>query len=545
MLEKINKIYKELTYNDLNGTSIAVSVLLIFIFIGLITYFYIQINIKLLRKDWPLKRCNPFFMPFAGLIMPQKTQSAWEYTEANFSYCSMSILNKLATMSTIPIHLMETAILEMENLILEAIYAIIRLINLIKKLISELMQSLFNKLQNIFIIQLQNSLIMGDIMHRISGMMTTQYYVAISMWNTFGSAMNTMWMHIMTFFSILFAAEYSVALPVAIMVGIAMGLFPIPFIGPGIAAALIGVATTLATIGVAALIVTIVISVLSMWIGPLINLAFNTHTPLLVPGDPTFFWRKAKLPPHFHCFAQNTIIPTLHKGDIPIQSLTPGTILSDKSIVTATMILDSTNETIYHLDKTIVTGFHKVLYKKQWIYVKNHPDAISLPNLNTPVYCFNTTNKIIKLHNTIYSDWDDLEERDLKTINEACESDIYEPLVFENIHKYLEVGFHPDTKLQMEDGTYKKIENIQLGEKLYNREKITGCVVIQGDIPLYVHENNIIGTANVSVNRNDLVKERYVGTIERIYHVLTNTGTLIIDHRLWNDYNAGIERFFE
>ena len=51
MLEQINNIYKQLTYNDLNGGSIVVSVLLAIIFIGLITYFFIQINflLKLLK----------------------------------------------------------------------------------------------------------------------------------------------------------------------------------------------------------------------------------------------------------------------------------------------------------------------------------------------------------------------------------------------------------------------------------------------------------------------------------------------------------------
>ena len=246
------------------------------------------------------------------------------------------------------------------------------------------------------------------------------------------------------------------------------------------------------------------------------------------------------------CFAKNTIIPTLHKGATPIQFLTPGTILSDQSIVTATMILDSTHETFYLLDKTIVTGSHKVLHQKKWIKVKDHPDTISLPHLNEPVYCFNTTNKIIKLHNTIYSDWDDLEERDLVILNKACSPYLYEPLVFENIHKHLEVGFHPDTRLQMEDGTYKKIKKIQLGEILQNGEKVLGCVAIQGDVPLFYHENNIIGTANLQV---DEIKKknnvRYSSSTERIYHVLTNTGTIMINNRLWNDYNAGIERFFK
>ena len=179
MLEQINDIYKGMTYNDLNGGSVGVSVLLVIIFIGLIIYLYIQINIKLLRKDWPLNRCNPLLMPFAGLIMPQSTQSAWEYTSANYYYCSTSILRNLAEMAIKPISLMEEAILQVQNLILEAIFAIIRLINAIKQYMIELIQSFFNKFQNIIIIQTQNGLIISDIMQRMSGVLSNQFYVAV------------------------------------------------------------------------------------------------------------------------------------------------------------------------------------------------------------------------------------------------------------------------------------------------------------------------------------------------------------------------------
>ena len=538
MLEQINNIYKELTYNDLNGGSIVVSVLLAIIFIGLITYFYIQINIKLLRKDWPLNRCNPLLMPFAGLIMPQSTQSAWEYTEANFSYCSMSILRKLATIATEPIHLMEEAILKMENLILEAIFAIIRLINLIKKYMIALLQSFFNKFQNIIIIQLQNGLILKDIMHRVSALMTTQYYTAISLWNTFGSAMNTMWLNIMSFFSIIFAAEYSLIGIIALMVLLYFIVLSIPIFGVAASPPFIAAAIAVATTGLIALIATIVICLLTIWIGPLINFAFDTHTPMLVPGDPTFFWRKAGL-----CFAKNTIIPTLHYGNIPIQHLTPGTILSDQSIVTATMILDSEGQDAFFLDNTIVTGSHKVLHNTKWIYVKDHPDAISLPPLTDPIYCFNTTNKTIQLHNTTFSDWDDIEENDLPTLNSACGTSLPSPLVFDNIHNYLEVGFHPDTSFEMKDGTTRTIGEIQLGEILVHGEIVTGCVTIQGDVPLYYHEKDVIGTANIQVDHATI--KPYTGTSERLYHLLTNTGTIRRNHTLWKDYNDGLERYFE
>ena len=245
----------------------------------------------------------------------------------------------------------------------------------------------------------------------------------------------------------------------------------------------------------------------------------------------------------FYCFAKNTIIPTLHNGNIPIQHLTPGTILSDLSIVTATMILDSTGQDAFFLDNTIVTGSHKVLHKTKWIYVKDHPDAISLPPLNDPIYCFNTNHKTIKLHNTTFSDWDDIEESDLIILNNECGTTLPCPLVFENIHKYLEAGFHPDTTFEMKGGVFKSIGEIQLGEILAHGEIVTGCVTIQGNVPLYYHEKDVIGTANIQVDHATI--KPYTGTSERLYHLLTNTGTIRRNHHIWKDYNDGLERYFK
>jgi hypothetical protein len=538
MKEKINKIFKELTYNDLNGGSIFISALLIIIFVGLTTYFFIQINLKLLQENWPRNRCNPLLMPFAGLIMPQSDQSALEYSQENFTYCSTSILRKLANLATRPLQLMEESILKMQNLLLEAVFAIIRLINLLKEYLADLLKSIFNKFQNILIAQTKASLLIGDIMNRSNGMLTNQFYLAVQIWNTFGSAMNTMWFNIMTFFSILFAILYGIA-PIIMKMGAAAAvLLLIPFGFGVIPAGIINFTSILlAKVTFYSIVALIVICLLTIWIGPVINIVFRTNTPGLFPGDPTMFWRKAGM-----CFAKNTIIPTLHKGNTPIQHITPGTILADNSKVTATMILDSTGQPIFLLDNTIVTGSHRVLYKTNWIHVEDHPDAISLPPLNDPIYCFNTTNKHIKLHNTIYADWDDEEGRDLITLNNACGHTISEPLVFENIHKYLEVGFHPDMKLRMKDGTYKNLENIQLGEILEYGDIVTGCVMIQGDVPLYYHDSGIIGTSNIKLDNVPI--KPYMGSTDRLYHLLTNTGTIRSQNHVFPDYNAGLDRYF-
>ena len=241
------------------------------------------------------------------------------------------------------------------------------------------------------------------------------------------------------------------------------------------------------------------------------------------------------------CFPKDTIIPTLHDGMVPIQHLTPGTILPDESIVTATMILDGSTQSFFELDSTTVTGSHKVLYRDKWICVKDHPDAISLPHIDGPIYCFNTTSKIIKLNNTIFSDWDDLEEKDLVTLNNACGKSLPEPLVFSNIHQYLEMGFHPNTTVQLHDGTDKLIKHIQVGEILADGGIVTGCVTIQGDVPLYYHDD-IIGTYHLNPANPPIIPSTHKTPL--LHHLLTTTGQMRINKHLWSDYNDGLERFF-
>ena len=52
---------------------------------------------------------------------------------------------------------------------------------------------------------------------------------------------------------------------------------------------------------------------------------------------------------------------------------------------------------------------------KGWISVEEHPDSSKLNNFSEPfVYCINTDKKTICLGNTIYADWDDLDDIDIK-----------------------------------------------------------------------------------------------------------------------------------
>ena len=92
----ISSAYKKEGYLDKYGGSVMVSALILGSFAVLFGYQYIQTTFKELRKIWPQIKCNPVFMPFAGLINPPPPGSKLDYTISNFSNCLGIIGNDIA-----------------------------------------------------------------------------------------------------------------------------------------------------------------------------------------------------------------------------------------------------------------------------------------------------------------------------------------------------------------------------------------------------------------------------------------------------------------
>ena len=211
--------------------------------------------------------------------------------------------------------------------------------------------------------------------------------------------------------------------------------------------------------------------------------------------------------PHLSsCFSPYTNILTI-SGDILLKNIQPGTILNNNTIITSILELNGKHEDIYQLDNIIVTGSHPVFYKK-WIKVHQHPQAKLLSDviLNT-VYCFNTSNKIIKLNNTLFKDWDETNLNEMKNLYPE----------YSNITLECENGLHKDTQIVLENRTNKPISEIIVGEKLLNTT-VVGIVKIYGlHVSLY-ESNKIIGSKyalNTSIKTKIHTKEPY------LYHLLT------------------------
>ena len=100
---KINKIYDEAKYLDIYGGSYYGTILLFMAFFFVIGYLMVKINLIPLKKSFPQNKCNPAYIPFAGMIAKPPDQTAMEFTASNFSMCINQVLEMIVHNYTKPI----------------------------------------------------------------------------------------------------------------------------------------------------------------------------------------------------------------------------------------------------------------------------------------------------------------------------------------------------------------------------------------------------------------------------------------------------------
>jgi hypothetical protein len=103
IFNKINDIYLKKSYLERYGGSVIFSIVALII----VALYFVYLNIKndkeVVKKDWATNKCNPKYMPFAGMIMEPKDMSNMEYTIKNFADCSETILKDIIQIALAPI----------------------------------------------------------------------------------------------------------------------------------------------------------------------------------------------------------------------------------------------------------------------------------------------------------------------------------------------------------------------------------------------------------------------------------------------------------
>lgn len=245
-MEAIDEIYKRTGYFEKNGTNILLALVIVFISFTIIAYNSSQSVFKMVATNWVLNRCNPIFMPFAGIIMPIPGVTSLENVSENFNYCIQSDFSAIFSVIIMPIEFALYLTVESMDACILASTLLIQLFQMFQNLLGGILQELFDKVINAMVPMVVMSMNARDTMGKINGVMIAVVYTIMGIFNLTISGTSAM-MSLVLDVIIMF-----IGVIVALMV-IAIILVAFFFTGP------LGVAVALVATGLAGVLIGFII----------------------------------------------------------------------------------------------------------------------------------------------------------------------------------------------------------------------------------------------------------------------------------------------
>jgi len=508
IIERLYNIHKKAGYLDKYGNSLLITIFIFFIFFIIIAYFHVKQNIEPIKKDWGSMKCHPAVIPFAGIINKPSDQTILEFTSNNFMDCTSIILSQIIKIFTTPLYAMTNVTGDVFNMIQQADNTMTLIIHKITKSIENLFKMIYARIFS-FLPELQKLIIyIQDSFHKTNGVLGTTLHFMSALYYTLRAFIGA-------FVEIIIKA-------MIISTAIIIGLWVLPFTWP--------VAAT-------ATVIYVIIMVL-------MGLIVSSSSRILGIVE-------KKIPPKpGSCFHKDTIIETIN-GGVKISEIQVGDILKDGSKVTETFKCNSEEE-LYILNGIKVTGLHYVFSDKNgWIPVKRHPNAQLITNDQDYVYCMNTTNKLIKINDMIFMDWDELQEIDVTFLVKQ-----FNIKSKEDIHKFINPALHPDTPIILENGRKTKISEINVNDIIEGGDVVMAVVKIDSsDMKNFkkyttMHSTETFIGKNIQeayYNLGEIIDDENISNVDEkiFYHLVTDTGYFTINGTHISDYNSGIEFIFD
>jgi len=544
-INAVEKLYLNYGYMDVHGSDVWISAILCFVFVYLICYYYYANVLQVVKADWEIHKCNPIFIPFAGFINNPQDKTKLEFTAQNFSGCINSILKDIVDVAVHPI-------IFMANILQEACQSLVDSVNLGRKLSYNVRMEFMNTVQRIYdVLMNMISYFINFIIKTKDAIGKVKAVLATSLYTIFGSymALQSLFGGIVDLLNkFMVYGGHLILMCIIAAAGLLASMF-FSFLAP-----IPGMAGWYMFIPWLILLIPVLIYKL------LILYYLSIPTP---PMPDTPDWSPV-------CFSGETvidIIDTTNQKCIPtlLKNVKIGDILKNGEKVTAVIKGTSIGQVVYDLNGILVTSEHRVYDPLlKWIKVKNHPKAKLVSSFNESfVYCLGTDKKVFTIGNTLFSDWDDINENVLYHLHEKCIDKYNLDKTFKliDIHKQLDSGIKGDTKITLNNDLTLPISAINVNDELLNGIKVIAVVKIDArDMNIYKHQISdtivIWGTKNIHINDNNLgkincmnFKSDYIESTkhneEFLYHLITDKKGFIVNNVFVNDYNSGIDLYLK
>ena len=507
---KINNLYNEKGFMDKYGLDTWITVIICLVFFVIITYFYILNNIEPIRADWENQKCNPSVIPFAGMINKGPNDTAFEYTNRNFTGCVQNILTSIVSSVFQPIYYIMANITSTFTNLIESVNSIRSMFDKIRNTITDFTQEVSGRTLNVTMPLVQMIIGIKSMGEKVTGVLTGSLYTLFGSYLTMKALLSFILSLVTT---ILIALAVSIAALLIISFIPIFGSWAIPVVAVNIA------------IMIAILIPTTIVQIM---MSDILKLSSRS-----LPNVP-------------RCFSGKTLVETFSKNDVYISDIEVGDILKGGEKVTAIMKFSAKDQVMYDIYGVHVTGQHRVFYKPLgWIKANKHPDRILITDFNEPfVYCIGTDTKTFHINGQLFSDWDDIDDHVFNCLERKCKN-------IKEIHKLLDNGMISSSLIKLNNKKLVEIKDIQVNDVLENGEIVLGIIKIDGEKieEMYKYEsesdNNVIYGFNVSKHGlGDLKEIKYVFEREKyLYQLLTNTGSFTVNGISVKDYNYGIDKY--
>ena len=142
-------------------------------------------GVKSMQSNWPIYRCNPIMMPFAGYFSPDGTTTA-----KNFSYCIQNIMFSFAPTVTQPFNYLQSMSIGMMNSINTSNENTTDQTSFLKSNVAGIIMNLYEVMINV-IVEFNIIVIkMIDTQGKLAGVMSVMMHVITSVQYTFESMWN-------------------------------------------------------------------------------------------------------------------------------------------------------------------------------------------------------------------------------------------------------------------------------------------------------------------------------------------------------------------
>jgi hypothetical protein len=231
------------------------------------------------------------------------------------------------------------------------------------------------------------------------------------------------------------------------------------------------------------------------------------------------------------CFNNKTPIKLDNNNSIFIENIKCGDKLYNNNIVTSTLHFLN-NESIYSIYSNelqtdiLVSGSH-IIYdtlNKNWTTVDKYHLSKKTEFTPAKLYCISTLNHKINIGELCFSDYEEISDNDDLTyklnhyilcgLNYGLSA--IENLFFCESTKHMDSGLSKNTLVHMKDDSWKKIQDISIGDELYKKGKVLGITNILSNVHNWYIWNNIVCTDTTKVYDDKLSIWRLIKSYDNI-----------------------------